>query len=445
MSKFNRRRLLKGVVNGVGVSVALPFLEVFLNGSGTALASGRPMPLRFGTWGYGLGGTSEIFVPKKTGANYDLPEEIAAWEPVRDDINLFTNGSAFPDSSPNNNHFTGWVVSRTGVAPEDSNVVPAETIDVTVAKQIGRATRFSSLTATATADARDTYSFLNAATPNAPEWSPLQFYNRLFGLEFQDPNASEFNLDPRLIARRSVLSGVMDQSRSMMKSLGAADRQRLDQYFTGLRQLEKQFDQRLTKPEPIASCVAPTEAPVNPLMDKSADAVKLRHQMMTELMVMAVACDQTRVFNMTYSAAFSSIIKPGYPKPHHTCTHEEPVDEAVGYQHHASWFTRRAMESWADFVQAFKAVPEGDGTLLDNVLILGTTDVGYARTHAIDGMPVFLAGRAGGKVKSGRHIDLEGGSVAQVGYTALRSLGIDTPSWGTLSNECSEVIGEVVA
>ncbi|WOJ94677.1 DUF1552 domain-containing protein [Congregibacter variabilis] len=445
MSKFNRRRLLKGMVNGVGVSVALPFLEAFLNGSGTALASGRPMPVRFGTWGYGLGGTSEIFVPKKTGANYDLPEEIAAWEPVRDDINLFTNGSAFPDSSPNNNHFTGWVVSRTGVAPEDSNVVPAETIDVTVAKQIGRATRFSSLTATATADARDTYSFLNAATPNAPEWSPLQFYNRLFGLEFQDPNASEFNLDPRLIARRSVLSGVMDQSRSMMKSLGAADRQRLDQYFTGLRQLEKQFDQRLTKPEPIASCVAPTEAPVNPLMDKSADAVKLRHQMMTELMVMAVACDQTRVFNMTYSAAFSSIIKPGYPKPHHTCTHEEPVDEAVGYQHHASWFTRRAMESWADFVQAFKAVPEGDGTLLDNVLILGTTDVGYARTHAIDGMPVFLAGRAGGKVKSGRHIDLGGGSVAQVGYTALRTLGVDTPSWGTLSNESSEVIAEVVA
>ncbi len=444
MSKWNRRRVLKGMLNGVGVSVALPFLEVFLNSSGTALASGRPMPVRFGTWGYGLGGTKEIFVPKKTGPGYDLPDEIASWAPVRDDVNLFTNGSAFPDSSPNRNHFTGWVVSRTGVAPE-KDLVPAETIDVTVAKQIGRTTRFTSLTATATADARDTYSYLNATTPNAPDWSPLQFYMRLFGPEFQDPNADEFTMDPRLIARRSVLSGVMDQSRSMMKTLGAADRQRLDQYFTGLRQLEKQFDHRLTKPEPIASCVAPGEAPENPLMDKSADAVKLRHKMMTELMVMAIACDQTRVFNMTYSAAFSSIIKPGYPKPHHTCTHEEPVDEELGYQHHASWFTRRAMESWSDFVAAFREIPEGDGTLLDNVLILGTTDVGYARTHAIDGMPVFLAGRAGGKARSGQHIDLEGGSVAQVGYTALRLLGIDTPSWGTLSNQVSEVRGEVVA
>jgi hypothetical protein len=329
------------------------------------------------------------------------------------------------------------------VAP-DVDLVPAETIDVTVAKQIGRTTRFNSLTATATADARDTYSYLNATTPNAPEWSPLQMYTRLFGPEFQDPNADEFNLDPRLIARRSVLSGLMEQSQAMMKTVGAADRQRLDQYFTGLRQLEKQFDHRLTKPEPIESCTPPGAAPVNPLMDKSADAVKLRHQMMTELMVMAVTCDQTRVFNMTYSAAFSSIIKPGYPKPHHTCTHEEPVDPKLGYQHHASWFTRRAMESWADFVAAFKAVPEGDGTLLDNVLILGTTDVGYARTHAIDGMPVFLAGRAGGKAVSGRHVDLNGGSVAQVGYTALRLMGVDTPSWGTLSNQCSNVINDIV-
>jgi hypothetical protein len=432
------------MVGGVGVSVALPFLEAFLNSSGTALASGGPMPVRFGTWGYGLGGTKDIFVPKKTGPGYDLPEEIASWAPIRDDVNLFTNGSAFPDSSPNRNHFTGWVVSRTGVAPE-VDLVPRETIDVTVAKQIGRTTRFNSLTATATADARDTYSYTNPTTPNAPEWSPLQFYTRLFGPDFQDPNADEFTRDPRLIARRSVLSGVMEQSKDMMKSLGAADRQRLDQYFTGLRQLEKQFDHRLTKPEPIASCVAPGEAPVNPAMDKSADAVRLRHKMMTELMVMAIACDQTRVFNMTYSAAFSSIIKPGYPKPHHTCTHEEPVDTKLGYQHHASWFTRRAMESWTDFIEAFKAVPEGDGTLLDNVLILGTTDVGYARTHAIDGMPVFLAGRAGGRAKSGMHIDLAGGSVAQVGYTALRLVGVDTPSWGTLSNQCSDVIGDVVA
>lgn len=443
MSTWSRRRVLKGMMSGTAVTVGLPLLDVFLNSNGTALASGKPMPVRFGTWGYGLGGTSRVFVPKTIGSNYDLPEEIASWAPVSKHINLFTNGSAFPDASPNRNHYTGWVVSRTGIAPE-GNGGPSETIDVTIAKQIGGATRFNALTVTASADARDTYSYMNESTPNSPEWSPLQFYNRLFGPEFQDPNASEFKLDPRVIARRSVLSSVMEQSSSMMKTVGTADRQRLDQYFTGLRQLERQFDQRLTKPDPIAACLPPGEAPVDPLMDKSAESVKLRHDMMTELMVMALACDQSRVFNMTYSAPFSATIKPGYEKPHHTCTHEEPVDGELGYQEHASWFTRRAMESWSDFVAAFTKVPEGDGTLLDNVLILGTTDVGYARTHTIDGMPTFLAGGAGGRAKTGMHIDLNGGSVAQVGYTALRLMGIDTPSWGTLSNKSSKVISEVV-
>lgn len=443
MSKWNRRRVLKGMVKGMGVAVALPYLDYFLNGNGTALASGAPMPVRFGTWGYGLGGNGKLFVPENVGPKYDLPEELASWAPIRDDVNLFTNGRAFVDASPNRNHFTGWVVSRTGIAP-NSGAGPTETIDLTVAKQIGNATRFNNLNATATADARDTYSYYNASTPNAPEWSPLALYRRLFGADFQDPNADEFEQDTRVIARRSVLSAVMDQERSLMKTVGVADRERLDQYFTGLRQLERQFEQRLTQPEPIASCVRP-EAPGGVPMDLSVESVKLRHKMMAELMAMAVACDQTRVFNMTYSAGFASTIRPGYDIPHHTCTHEEPVDPALGVQPNASYFTKRAMESWVDFVEAFKKIPEGDGTLLDNVLILGTTDVGYARTHVVDGMSVFLAGRAGGRVKSGIHTDLNGGSVAQVGYTALRLMGVDRQSWGTLSNETSEVISDVLA
>lgn len=443
MSKWDRRRVLKGMVKGVGVTVALPLLDYFLNDNGTAMAQGAPMPVRFGTWGYGLGGTDKLFVPQQTGRNYELPEELSSWAPIQDDVNLFTHGHAFPDASPNRNHYTGWVVSRTGIAPA-SGTGPSETIDLTVAKQIGGATRFNNLTATATADARDTYSYYNAATPNAPEWSPLAFYKRLFGSDFQDPNADEFAQDPQVIARRSVLSGIMDQESSLMKTVGAADRERLDQYFTGLRQLERQFEQRLTQPEPIASCVPPGQAPADVAMDQSTESIKLRHQMMADLMAMAVACDQTRVFNMTYSAAFASTIRPGYDKPHHTCTHEEPVHEELGYQENASYFTRRAMESWVDFVEVFKNIPEGDGTLLDNVLILGTTDVGYARTHSVDGMSVFLAGRAGGKVQTGNHVDLNGGSVSQVGYTALRLMGVDTPSWGTLSNESSEVISDVL-
>lgn len=442
MQTLNRRRVLKGMLSGGAVTVALPFLDCFLNENGTALASGLQMPVRFGTWGYGLGGTSSVFVPKKLGPDYDLPPEIASWARVREHINLYSNAKGYLDGNSNRCHFSGWVIMRCGSSPSDR--IPGETIDATLARHLGKTTRFNSLTATATGDVTTTYSYVNGDTPNPAEWSPLKFYNRLFGPDFQDPNASEFTPDPRVMVRKSVLSGVMEQTRALKKTVGAADRARIDQYFTGLRQLERQFEHRLTKPQPIAACQPPGQAPVEPSMNNEVESVQLRHRMMTDLMVMALACDQTRIFNMAYSAAFSDLIKPGYEKPHHTCTHEEPVDAELGYQPYASWFTRRSMEAWADFVEAFTKVREGDGTLLDNVLIYATTDVGYARTHALDEMVVFTAGRAGGKVKSGLHIDLQKKSPTAVGYTAMQVMGAELPSWGTLNNESSEVLQEIL-
>jgi len=445
MSKLTRRSVLRGIVGGTAVNIALPLLNCFLNENGTALASGAPMPVRFGTWGWGLGMNSGIFVPKKYGADFDLPEEISALAPIRQHINLITNTQAFRDNYQNLCHYTGWVIARTGCAPKDTRDIPGETIDVTIANQIGSTTRFKSLTATATGDVRNTYSYENSNTPNAPEWSPLQFYTRLFGPDFPDPNAASFTPDPRIMVRKSVLSGVMDETKGLMKQVGSDDRARLDQYFTGLRHLEQQFQQRLEKPEPIAACVVPKGIEVDPAMGQEQEMVTLRHRMMTDLLVMALACDQTRVFNMAYTNANSSTIKPGYEKPHHTTTHEEPLDMALGYQPTASWFTRRAMESWAYFVDAFTKVKEGDGTLLDNVFIYGTTDHGYARTHSLDHIPVFTAGRAGGKVKTGLHIDGKGMAGTRVGYTALKLMGVDKPSWGVNSNNTSQEFSEILA
>jgi hypothetical protein len=432
------------MVGGAAVNVALPLLNCMLNTNGTALADGKPMPVRFGTWGWGLGMNSSVFVPKKYGADFDLPEEISALEPIKKHINLITNTQAFRDNYQNLCHYTGWVIARTGSAPKDTKDIPGETIDVTIANQIGGGTRFKSLTATATGDVRNTYSYENSNTPNSPEWSPLQFYTRLFGPDFPDPNAKTFNPDPRIMVRRSVLSGVMDQTKSLMQTVPADDRARLDQYFTGLRHLEQQFQQRLEKPEPIEACVRPGEITVDPAMGQEAEAIAIRHKMMTELLVMALACDQTRVFNMAYTNANSSTIKPGYEKPHHTTTHEEPVDMHIGYQPTASWFTRRAMESWAYFVDAFTKVKEGNGTLLDNVFIMATTDHGYARVHSLDHIPVFTAGRCGGAVRTGLHIDGKGTTGCRVGYTALKLMGVDKPSWGVNSNNTSQEVGEIL-
>lgn len=441
---MNRRKVLRGMLNGAVVGVTLPILDCMLNENGKAFANGTPIPLRFGNWTWGLGMSEAVFVPKKTGPNFDLPPEIEGLAPIQKHINLFTNFQSFKDASANICHHSGWVILRSGMAPDTRSNLPGETIDVTVAKQLGNATRFNNMFANATGDVRDSFSYANGNTVNSPHWSPLRLYETLFGEGYQDPNKPGFKPDPKTMVRKSVLSAVTEDSKSLMKMVGAADRQRLDQYFTGLRDLERRLDLQLTKPDPIAACgvaTMPSEMPFG----LDADLVSKRHRMMTDLMLTAVTCDQVRVFNMFYAAAFSGTTQPGYPKPHHTATHEEPVDSSVGFQPHTSWYTRRAMEEWLYFVQAMENIKEGDGTMLDNVLVYATTDQSYAKIHSIDGIPMFTAGNAQGRVKTGLHIDGGGGQATRLGYTVMKVLGLDIPSWGTLSNKTSNEIGEILA
>jgi len=443
MSKFTRRRFLRGVLNGGAVTVGLPLLNCFLNENGSALASGLPVPQRFGTWSWGLGMSETVFVPKRTGAAFDLPEEIAALAPVQQHINLYTNFHVFRDDAPNLCHHSGWVVLRSGSAPLTRENRPGETLDVTIARKLGNATRFRSLSATATGDVRDSFSYEGGNSVNGPEWSPLRFYERLFGAGFQDPNAETFTPDPKVMVRKSVLSAVREDAKALEKSLGAEDRARLDQYFTGLRDLERRFDLQLTRPEPREACVVVDPPPELPA-GLDADLVERRHRMLGELMLMAVACDQTRVFNMFYASAFSATTRPGYDKPHHTATHEEAVDPALGYQPNTSWFTRRAMEEWAWFVDALASFREGDGTLLDNTFVYATTDQSYAKIHSIEGIPMFSAGTAGGRVRTGLHIDGGGTPGCRLGYTAQRLMGVDIDSWGTKSNTTASEIGDIL-
>jgi uncharacterized protein DUF1552 len=445
LARLSRRRVLKGMLNGAAVTVGLPLLDCLLCDSGKALASGAPLPQRFVTWFWGLGGNSSVFIPKKTGAGYDLPEELLPLERVRQHINVYTNFNAFRDSAPNLCHYTGWIVCRSGIAPIAGDDKPGETIDVTIARTIGRTSRFPTVMVTSNGDMRTSFSYENANSVNAAEPSPLNLYTRIFGPDYQDPNADSFTPSPRIMARKSVLSGVLDQTRELERAVGAEDRARLDQYFTGLRGLERQFDQQLTKPDPIAACHKVDSPGQDPRPGIDADIVAERHRQLTELMVMALTCDQTRVFNMAYSAAFAATIKPGYEKPHHTTTHEEPIDKATGYQPIASWFARRAMEEWAYFVEAFSKVREGDGTLLDNTLIYASTDTNWARIHSIDGIPMFTAGRAGGRVRTGLHVDGAGTPATRVGYTAMKVLGVDAASWGTKSNATSSEVSEILA
>jgi hypothetical protein len=442
---ISRRRVLRGILGSAAVTVALPMFDCFLNSNGTALASGAPMPIRFGTWFWGLGMDRSIYLPKRTGADFDYPEEIEALRPLKEHLNLFSNFRVMTDGHANLCHYTGWVGIRCGQVPTSRTDLPNESIDVTISDVMGYGTRFRSLQMAATGNPRDSYSFRSADAINPPQISAVELYQTVFGPEFQDPNSPNFTPDPKIMIRRSVLSAVLDDSRNLERKLGTSDRARLDEYFTAVRETEKRLELQLQKPPPALACRTPDKIAKDVPVGIDSVLVGDRHKLMTDVLVLALACNQTKVFNMLYSNSQSTITKLGNEKTHHVVTHEESVDEKLGYQVLNSWFLRRSMENFAYFVNAMAAVKEGDGTLLDHSLVFAHSDQDYAKVHSIDCIPMWTAGRAGGKIKTGLHIDGQGNEpVTRVGYTLMNVMGVPVGEWGGGSMKTSKVVPEIL-
>jgi hypothetical protein len=279
---------------------------------------------------------------------------------------------------------------------------------------------------------------------NASETTPLALYTRIFGSGFQDPNAAEFVPDPRVMLRQSVVSAVKDDRTRLERELGTHDRQRLDDYLTSLRQLERQLELQLSAPPPLEAC-SPPDSPAQGKGGSEVGHAQETHEMMAKLLVMALACDQTRVFNMLFSYGASDLHLPGSQTGHHQLTHEEQVDSQLGYQPRASYFIDRSMESWAYFVDAMASFPEGDGTLLDNSLVMAHSETSFAKIHDVLGLPIMFAGRAGGRIVSGIHVAGGGDPVTRVGLTVQQLMGLSVDRWGTGSMQTNRSIGELFA
>lgn len=444
-SSINRRNALKGILGGGAVSVGLPYLELFLNTNGTALAAtGTELPVRFGTWFWGLGVDPVPFKPKMLGKITEVPEQLKPLERVKDYLNVYTNYHVFTDGRPNLCHYSGWVALRTGSTPVGRGNIPGQSIDVSIADVIGGGTRFRALNMAATGSARDSFSFRSGDAVNPPEISAVEMYQKIFGPDFRDPNSPTFTPDPGLLVRKSVLSGVAEERQNFERGLGAADKARMDQYYTSIRELENRLELQLQKPPAAPNCKLPSAAPKDVQTGQDVELVSARHRAMTDLLAMALVCNQTKVFNMNYSDSGSTLSRKGFDKAHHIITHEEPIDPVKGYQVMASVFLEYAMKEWGYLVQKLADTPEGDGNLLDRTLVYAHSDCQVAKTHSIDNIPMMTAGRAGGKVKSGLHIDGKGQAGTRLGYTLQRLYGVSLGSWGTQSMEASQDIGEML-
>ncbi|MEO6092071.1 MAG: DUF1552 domain-containing protein [Novosphingobium sp.] len=443
---LSRRGALKGVLNGAAIAVGVPLLDVFLDGNGQAMAAtGAAVPVRFGTWFWGLGVNPTRWFPSQAGADYELKPELAPIRDFQKKINVLGNFNVLLDGAPNLPHTSGGPAIRTGRAITVDRGLPGESFDVTISDRIGARSRFRSLEVSAIGDARNSLSGRGGGNLNPSEATPTGLYQRIFGLGFKDPNSASFTPDPQAMARRSVLSAVTEQRQALQASVGAADRQKLDQYYTSIRQLENQLDVELTRPEPLQACVVPGKGPADLAVNGEIETVVLNHQLMTDLLVMALACDQTRVFNMMFNNGASSLTRIGSTVTHHQLTHEEVLDNKLGYQPQATYFLTKIMEAWVYFIGALDKVKEGDRTLLDNTLVFAHSETEFAKFHSIDNIPMMTAGSGGGRIKTGLYVDGQGTPVSRVGLTLQQAMGVPVDRWGTKSMETNKAIGELVA
>jgi hypothetical protein len=165
---------------------------------------------------------------------------------------------------------------------------------------------------------------------------------------------------------------------------------------------------------------------------------------MAQTLAFALACDQTRVFSMMFSYRISGLRQPGSNSEHHQLTHDEAIDPSLGYQPEATEFVFDSMTAWTDFIEILAGVPEGEGTLLDNCLVLGHSDVSLAKIHGIVGIPMMIAGRAGGRIQPGLHIAGNASQTTRVGLTIQQVMGLNVDRWGTGSMEATRPVSEIL-
>jgi uncharacterized protein DUF1552 len=448
VTKLSRRRVLRGMMGGAAISVGLPFLDCFLDSNGTAqAATGARLPACFGTWFYGCGFNPGRWEPQTVGPNYEFGVELQPLTPFKHKLNVYSQMTALLDGRPPGAHTVGPAVIVQGTTPPtlEHPMNPEPSIDVLIGDAIGTRTRFRSLEISCTGRPESSHSKRSGYATNPSEISPLALYTRIFGAEFKDPNAADFTPDPSIMARRSVLSAVGEQAKGLMNQLGAADRAHLDQYFTSLRELEQQLDLQLQRPAPLAACRVPARPDSTPVGAEVVE-VTTNHRLFARLLAHALACDQTRVFNVMATDGLSQLRFAGEANTHHLFTHEDPIDERLGYQPNVAKFFPTILGMFSSLLIEMDSIREGDKTLLDRMLIFNYTDSGYAKNHTTDNIPMLTAGSAGGRMKTGLHFAAaKGDSVTRVSLTIQQAFGVPISSFGTGSNSTSKTITEAMA
>lgn len=434
---LSRRTLLRGLLRGSAVALALPPLEIFLGRKG-AYACGGAIPRRFGLFFWGNGNLPERWLPTGEGEAWELSEQLAPLASVKDFLTVVSGMSVkLPNTEPHGSGAAGILSASSLMSVGDDLTFSEPTIDQIIAAGIGAETLYSSLQTAAT----DTYglSYTGAGARASAETDPYAFYERIFGETFREPG-EEVEIDPTLGLRRSVLDAVMEDIAALEARVGAADKVRLEQHLDGVRELEQRLARLEEDPPNLEACERASSPEASyPDVDGRAQA-SARSRAMTDMLAMALACDQTRVFAHFFSEPVSNILYPGASDGHHNLTHDEmdPQDEVNA-------ITVQIMEDFAYMLEKFASVDEGDGTLLDNSVILGVSEVSLGRSHSLDDMPILLAGSACGRLRTNYHYrSVSQENATKVLLTLAQAMDLSIAELGVDEGWTDETLDDIV-
>ncbi|MBI2927297.1 MAG: DUF1552 domain-containing protein [Verrucomicrobia bacterium] len=406
-----RRTFLKGL----GTAVALPMLEAMappvraLAAGAGAAAKGFPRRMAFIYVPNGI--NMADWTPKAVGADFDLPPTLQPLQPFQKDI-LVLSGLAHDKGRANGDgagdHARASASFLTGCQPRKTHGADIQvgvSVDQVAAQRIGKETKFASLelgcdraqlAGNCDSGYSCAYSFniswKTPATPMPPEVDPRSVFDRLFSNGL--PGETTENRARRDRYHKSILDFVFEDAKHLKASLGATNRRKLDEYLTAVRELE----QRIERAEKFAATLPDHTAPTGIPKDYEQHI-----RLMYDLLLLAFQTDTTRI--STFMVAHDGDNKPypfiGVSDGHHDLSHHGGKEDKKAKIAKINQFH---MRQFAYFVERLKAVREGEGTLLDNCMIVYGAGLADGNAHAHHDLPVVLAGRGGGTINPGRHI-----------------------------------------
>jgi hypothetical protein len=420
-ANFSRRHFLRGA----GVCLALPALESLLPAKVLAAAAsdaartaglattGTGVPLRTAFVYFPNGAIQPNFWPTETGTNFSLNTTLQPLEPVREFIRVLAgldHACANAGADGGGDHARANAVFLSGVRPKKSatDIHLGVSIDQMMARQIGHLTRLPSLELTCDDTRKSSacdsdyacayqynISWSSPTTPVAAEANPRLAFERLFGAGAPGERAE--NSKRRQLTQKSVLDFVLDDARSMQRRLGGNDREKLDQYLTGVREIEA----RIEKMEKFGAAPDPgVDTPAGIPSDQTEYV-----GIMFDLMVMAFHADSTRIasFCLAHDGDNRSFSHIGIPEGHHDLSHHQGDPDRIAKVAKIDlWYAQQ----FAKFLMKLRDTRDIDGnSLLQNSMIVYGSGNSDGNRHTHSNLPIVLAGGGGGTLSPSHYIN----------------------------------------